>query len=371
MMASSRHSTAKLKSKTRRDRFGPTDSVARELRGHLVELGSAKATPPRLRDWVKSKSAADVLDGVYLVPAKGDKFYIYDMVTAEKAVESGLFLTLSARGVNEFHKSDVRFVSLDNWVREHERYETLLGIRLFSQFRLAKSFGTWRNVVRRQKFVKAARSLEESSCVLGNRHMRNCYVKLQSHLAKLSILGAADLQSKTTHVNDFSEHQVKNIERFADNFRAFRDFAVKLALVASKAAFAESGFCYDEYEGELAALRVKKDPLAAKSAMSAAGSMVSPQQPPKKLTFIEQANKRQCCVKITNFIRLVDFIVRGALHQGGFLALADERSDHGNAIILPTLAVPFLRYVYSYPYVCSTLMYTMYSTYSTRTKYTT
>ena len=301
----------KLVAKKRRERLGPKESILREMRGRHGDLGSDGKTPRQLCEWINSRSAGDATDdSVYLVPASVDRFYVYDVATSEKALESGLFLTLSARGVNEFHKSDVRFVSLDNWILEHERYQTLLKIRLFVQFRLAKTFGTWKNVVRRQKFAKAARSLEENSCVLGNRHMRVCYLKLQSHLAKLSVMGATDVQSKTAHVSDFLEHQIKNIERFAENFLAFRELAVKLTLAASQAAFAESGFSYDEYEGELAALRLLKDSTAAP--MSAA-SFMSTHQTPKKLTFIEQANKRQCCIKITNFIRLVDFIIRGVL----------------------------------------------------------
>ena len=305
-----------LVARKRRQRLGPMESIGRELRGHLGDLGSdGGATPGQLCEWIRSKSAGGATDSVYLVPAAGDRFYTYKVATSEKALESGLFLTLSARGVNEFHKSDVRFVSLDNWILEHERYETLLKIRLFVQFRLAKTFGTWKNVVRRQKFAKAARSLEENSCVLGNRHMRVCYLKLQSHLARLSVMGATDVQSKTAHVSDFLDHQIKNIERFAESFLAFRDLAVKLTLAASQAAFTESGFSYDEYEGELAALRVFKDSAAtAKSPMSAV-SYLSTHHTPKKLTFIEQANKRQCCIKITNFIRLVDFIVRGVLFE--------------------------------------------------------
>ena len=312
----SRPQRNKVVAKKRRDRLGPKESMAREIRGQLGELYPDGATPRQLCEWIKSKGAGQAMDSVYLVPTSADKFYVYNVAASEKALESGLFLTLSARGVNEFHKSDVRFVPLDNWILEHERYETLLKIRLFVQFRLAKTFGTWKNVVRRQKFSKAARSLEENSCVLGNRHMRACYLKLQSHLAKISTMGATDVLSKTAHVSDFLEYQIKNIERFAESFLAFRELAVKLTLAASQAAFSECGFSYDEYEGELAALRMLKDStaVAVKSSMSA-GSFMSTHQTPKKLTFIEQANKRQCCIKITNFIRLVDFVIRGVLFE--------------------------------------------------------
>ncbi len=35
----------------------------------------------------------------------------------------------------------------------------------------------------------------------------------------------------------------------------------------------------------------------------------------KKLTFIEQANKRQCCLRIISFIRLVDLSLKSVLHK--------------------------------------------------------
>ena len=308
----------KTVARKRRERLGPTQSVIAKELG--LDGGGNGATPRQLCEWIESKSNA--ADSVYLVPASADRFYAYTVATSERALESGLFLTLSARGVNEFHRSDVRFVSLGDWVREHERYEALLRIRLFVQFRLAKSFGTWKGVVRRQKFAKAARGLEENSCVLGNRHMRGCYVRLRSQLAKLSCMGATDVQPKTAHVADFLEHQIKSIERFAESFLAFRELALKLTLAASRAAFAESGFSYDEYEGELAALRVLKDSVAAEKspAPMSAGSFISMHQTPKKLTYIEQANKRQCCIKITNFIRLIDFIIRDVLFEAGWRA---------------------------------------------------
>ncbi len=103
-------------------------------------------------------------------------------------------LIFSARGVNEFFKGDVRFLSLSKWSRERHLYATLLSIRFFRQFRLTKTFGTWKNVVRRQKFSKAAKSLQESSCLYGNRHMRACFARLQGHLSKLEDMGVTDVQ---------------------------------------------------------------------------------------------------------------------------------------------------------------------------------
>lgn len=52
-------------------------------------------------------------------------------------------------------------------------YATLLddacGIRFFRQFRLAKTFVTWKSVVRRQRFRARTRQITDNSCLFGNR----------------------------------------------------------------------------------------------------------------------------------------------------------------------------------------------------------
>lgn len=66
----------------------------------------------------------------------------------------------SSRGINEFLGGEVRFLSLARWIREYECYNTLRHrIAFFRQFRVAKTFLTWKSLVRRQKFVKTTRQL--------------------------------------------------------------------------------------------------------------------------------------------------------------------------------------------------------------------
>ena len=63
----------------------------------------------------------------------------------------------------------VSFVKLDRWVREFELYRSLCQVRFFRQFRLTKTFLTWKGVVRRQRFRDRTRMLTENSCLFGNR----------------------------------------------------------------------------------------------------------------------------------------------------------------------------------------------------------
>jgi hypothetical protein len=69
-------------------------SFSKEIGGFLAELGSDRLSPPALSQWIRTKSAGYLVDSVYLVPVKGDKHYVYTLVTSDKAIESGNFLTL-------------------------------------------------------------------------------------------------------------------------------------------------------------------------------------------------------------------------------------------------------------------------------------
>ena len=77
----------------------------------------------------------------------------------------------SPRGVNEFLYGDVRFLSLASWVREFECFNTLRRIDFFRQFRLAKTFKTWKSLVTRQKFTKISRQLTVKEDLLSTKDL--------------------------------------------------------------------------------------------------------------------------------------------------------------------------------------------------------
>ena len=232
------------------------------------------------------------------------------------------FFSFSARGVNEFFKSDVRFLSLDEWQTEYNRYKTLVKLDFFRQFRLMKAFRTWRKTVRRQKFSGASRSLQEKSCIFGNKYMRGCYIKTRNNLAHLCVMGITDISAKTTkHINDFYSQQTSQIAKFQENFMEFRAMMLRQVLDAAKATFTEEGFSYEDYSNEMAALNFARGVGGGgggkphHSSTLSGISQIRSAPRVKKLTFIEQANKRQCCLKIISFVKLIDFMIRRTLHQ--------------------------------------------------------
>lgn len=45
--------------------------------------------------------------------------------------------------------------------------------------------------------------------------MRNCFLKIQSHVSKLSVLGVTDIpKTSTKHIKDFCEHQNAQTDKF-------------------------------------------------------------------------------------------------------------------------------------------------------------
>ena len=100
------------------------------------------------------------------------------------------FLCFSTYGLNEFHRNsinggvgEVRFVSIDEWLREFDLFEKLRQISFFRGFKLTKSFQTWKRVVKRAAFITASQTLTENSCILGtNTRMRDCFLQVRASI---------------------------------------------------------------------------------------------------------------------------------------------------------------------------------------------
>ena len=97
-------------------------------------------------------------------------------------------LYFSVYGLNEFYGNpsvvggvaEVRFVTIDEWLREFTLFEKLRQISFFHGFKLTKSFQTWKRVVKRAAFLTSSQKLIENSCILGtNTRMRDCFLQVR------------------------------------------------------------------------------------------------------------------------------------------------------------------------------------------------
>ncbi len=88
-----------------------------------------------------------------------------------------------------------------------------------------------------------------------------------------------------------------------------------LVLDTCKATFTDAGFNYDDYATELAYTQrqIERQLSASRrgsTASTSEASSMSSSERPRKMTFIEQVNKRKVCEVLVRFIRLIDFMLR-------------------------------------------------------------
>ncbi len=214
------------------------------------------------------------------------------------------------------------FLSLEEWVDEYRNYEKLRSISFFFRFKKTKSFKTWKCVVKRQKFTSAYKRLSETSCIFGSSKMRHCFLQVQALVGKLTDMGVTEiLQRRTYDLDDFFSRQLGLTLDFGRNFGEFRNIVCQLVLDTCKSTFADAGFSSDEYELEVAEVeRQAQREYTAGSMSSSRSSSRSSQasgrrRKPRKLTFIEQVNKRKVCERIVRFIRLIDVMMRFTAHM--------------------------------------------------------
>lgn len=289
-------------------------------------------TPPTLKQWILSKGKS--YGSVYLLPFayKSDNEdswstkmapsgYRYRIVGTNQPSDQKHFYTLSVTGVTSFLLGEVGFLSLDQWVAEYWNYEKLRTISFFFRFKKSKSFETWKCVVKRQKFVSASKKLAETSSIFGNAKMRHCFMQVQGLVGKLTDMGVTEiLQRKTYDIDDFFAHQLTLTADFAKNFGDFRQIVCQLVLDTCKSTFTDAGFSSDDYILELAEVErqaQKEYAVGSLSSSSRSSSSLSHAKHPKprKLTFIEQVNKRKVCERIARFLRLIDFMMRFTAHM--------------------------------------------------------
>ena len=110
----------------------------------------------------------------------------------------------SVSGLNEFYwnpvsgsLTDVRFVTIDEWLREFDLFEKLRQISFFRGFKLTKAFQTWKRVVKRAAFLTASQTIIENSCILGtNARMRDCFLQVIYTFILIFVLSPASVYYK-------------------------------------------------------------------------------------------------------------------------------------------------------------------------------
>nr|XP_040575960.1 dynein heavy chain 6, axonemal-like [Lepeophtheirus salmonis] len=178
------------------------------------------------------------------------------------------------------------------------------------QFRISKSFRIWSKIVRRSKFTTVTKYLMDNSSLWGKYGaLRSSLSKIMALMSSLTDMGVILLEtSKTYNLEDFYGIQEERVDTFRKDLQNFRSVIKRIVYDACKATFSQSGFSLDDY-------RIECNYLQRQLSDNTSLSPEARYEVPKKLTFIEQSNKRLICEKLISFVHLVDWIFRIALYN--------------------------------------------------------
>ena len=82
-----------------------------------------------------------------------------------------------------------------------------------------------------------------------------------------------------------------------------------------RSTFTEAKFNADDYANELMELKKDIKPEQAKSHGASSSRKRDSEEGKKKISFIEQANKRKECDKLAAFVMSIDLMLNHVLHQ--------------------------------------------------------
>ncbi|ESN90842.1 hypothetical protein HELRODRAFT_182551 [Helobdella robusta] len=282
----------------------PSVVMAQQTYLHEVKKGrfeSRQSSLPLLRSIRMRQEEEDSVKAAFR-RAENDKssqdFYgmtnIHDIIKTVpyQDIDKNDYCTVSKRGVMRvMMNEDSDYISLERFDEEFKYFQQLIKIRIFCMFRQWKSFSTWKKNVLRPALEK----------------VRSICLKIDDLLLCRYKIG------KLYTLSDFMEFQNTQLKSVVEKLLQYRDSMKRIVMNACKNVFSGANFSidinkyYKDYSEHLKPSRYKDDVFVE----------------PPEMTYTEQANKKELCRRLTNFIRLVDYLTVNTLH---FLTLSSARS---------------------------------------------
>eukprot|EP00658_Telonema_sp_P-2_P007688 TRINITY_DN12860_c0_g3_i2.p1 TRINITY_DN12860_c0_g3~~TRINITY_DN12860_c0_g3_i2.p1 ORF type:complete len:536 (-),score=171.76 TRINITY_DN12860_c0_g3_i2:61-1668(-) len=277
---------------------------------------------------VKSGSA-DFLEFVYLRPrvmGKGERSPYNLEVTPSSAVERDDFYTLGLSGVTHFCNGKAEFTPLERWQREFRLYARLKKIGFFQKYRRWKSYFCWRKQVCTNKMRAASSQLSDKlfflspilrSALLVTRRL--CQEIEHNELHRVQTDPDTKLPTQTYTLDAFIEEQMEQKREVQESLGLFSDQLVVIV----------SGACEQELDKKFP-IETKPDETMGSKLTSLGPGMSGSMMPTSqgmgggaKMSYTEISTKRAECRKLTNFIRLCDYLVGDTLRELAYKSTKD------------------------------------------------
>nr|XP_050848639.1 dynein axonemal heavy chain 6 [Vespula vulgaris] len=245
---------------------------------------------------------------IYAVDPSSEYFTPYTLKVVEYKETGKAYLTISKDGVTQYSIEEVTFTPLKTWEREYIFYMKLMKIRTFVIFRMWKAFYVWRKQITVGKFIKVSKYMKQnlfisdpilSKALLEIKAMCTAFLNLSfydsSVIEKLSL-------------SDFTEIQFRKVEEFRNKLDEFRSLTKNIVNNACLKALLEAGYTPDDSNITIEQTAYGK--LIAFTGMK----FKMPKDGVLKMSYIEQARKRDKCYRLSCFIHLVDYMKTNMMH---------------------------------------------------------
>ncbi|CAF0752073.1 unnamed protein product [Brachionus calyciflorus] len=227
------------------------------------------------------------------------------------------YFTIGLNGVCHFCAGEeIEYTSLNRWEQEYKLNLKLRKLDVFYKFRQWKAFNVW-HVNVRDKRVKFSRKDLQKNLFFLNDSLRPALLNIREMCYRISNMSLCKIETgKTYTLSEFKDTQFEQLKQVSKRLSEFRDLVKDVVSSACKSALFEAGFTPDNYINE------SETPLPDTAAPGTASSYFMQSnynidiygQAPDKMTYTDQAQKRKECQRLTNFIRLADYLIVGTLH---------------------------------------------------------
>ncbi|XP_015429803.1 PREDICTED: dynein heavy chain 6, axonemal, partial [Dufourea novaeangliae] len=247
---------------------------------------------------------------IYAVGRSSQYFTPYALKLVHYKDVGKTYMTISASGVTQYTSDEISFTPIEQWEREYNFYLKVLNIRSFVVFRKWKAFFVWKKTISCHKFLEARNYLQEnlfisdpilSKALLEIKSM--CSVFLDSNFFDGSTIEKLLLFY-------FVEKQFAKLERIRDKLDEFRVLAKDIVNNACLGALLRAGYTPDDSNITIEQTAFGK----LGNYLVCAVKFKMPKDGVLKMSYIEQARKREKCYRLSCFIHLIDYMKTNMMH---------------------------------------------------------
>ncbi|KAM4603926.1 dynein axonemal heavy chain 6 [Polymixia lowei] len=260
-------------------------------------------SPPDIVRTFRNNPHLGFLYMISAVPKSSIEYNPYNLKTVlHKNVNKQDYLTVSSSGVLSVCEDVHDFVPLERWEQEYHYHRRLLRIPIFALFRKWKAFRVWRTNVRSRKIHKDRKSLQQRLFIV-NEALRPALIDIREMCYQISDLGLCHIEKNHTYMlQEFQEAQFKQLVEVTARLEEFRQLVKEMAMCACRTAMLEAGYTPDYQNQFDSSKHTHTDRVCV---------FIERQE---KMSYTEQANKRYHCMRLTCFVRLVDYLVVSTMH---------------------------------------------------------